>query len=68
MEWGLREFGNADLGNIRRSRRLVTVASELSKGCCGTLPDTFSNWAQLKAAYRFMENPSISYRQIIEPH
>jgi len=67
-EWAVQEFGNADLGDIRRSRRLVKVASELSKKSQGTLPGTFSNWAQLKAAYRLLENPSINYHQIIEPH
>jgi hypothetical protein len=67
-EWAQQEFGIADLGDIRRNRRLVKVASELSKESRGTLPGTFSNWAQLKAAYRLLENPSVSYRQIIEPH
>lgn len=68
MEWAVQEFGSADLGDIRRNKRLVKVASELSKGSQGTLPGTFSNWAQLKGAYRLLENPSINYQQIIEPH
>lgn len=68
MEWAQQEFGNADLGDIRRSRRLVKVASELSKDSRGTLPGTFSNWAELKAAYRLLESPSIDYQHIIGPH
>ena len=67
-EWAQQEFGSADLGDIRRSRRLVKVASELSKASHGTLPGTFSNWAELKAAYRLLENPSVNYQQIIGPH
>lgn len=68
MEWAQQEFGDVDLGDIRRRRRLVKVASELSKKSEGTLPGTFCGWAELKAAYRLLENPSISYSQVIGPH
>jgi len=67
-EWAQQEFGNVDLGDIRRARRLVRVASQLSKKSQGTLPGTFPNWSELRAAYRLLENPSVTYQQIIGPH
>jgi len=40
------------LGDARRTRRLVTLASHLAATPSGTLPSAFTDWAELKAAYR----------------
>jgi len=39
------EFSDADLGDGRRSKRLVQVASALGQCPSGTLPQAFADWA-----------------------
>jgi hypothetical protein len=67
-EWAQLELGGVDLGDARRNRRLVKVAASLSERPRGTLPQSFSNWAELKAAYRLLEQPDVNYAAILAPH
>ena len=67
-EWAQMEFASADLGDQRRTKRLVTVAQHLARHPGGTLPQAFPEWDQLKAAYRFFSQPEITYEEILRPH
>jgi hypothetical protein len=67
-DWALAEFGGADLHDQRRSRRLVAVAARLAAKPQGTLPGAFGQWAELKAAYRLLEEPDLHYDAILAPH
>jgi len=66
--WAQRDFGAADLGDVRRTKRLVRVATALAEKSEGTLPGAFSSWAELKAAYRLFANEEATYLKIIQPH
>ena len=66
--WAQREFGSAQLGDARRTKRLVQAAAALVERPQGTLPGTFSSWAELKAAYRLFANDDATYEKIIGPH
>jgi hypothetical protein len=68
QEWAAVEFAGIDLGDLRRDRRVQRVAATLAAKACGTLPGSFTGWGDLKAAYRLVENPRVSYQQVIEPH
>ncbi len=67
-EWAQMEFASAKLGDQRRTKRLVTVARQLASSPGGTLPQAFSEWDQLKAAYRFLSQGGVSYEEISRPH
>jgi len=67
-DWAQLEFALADLGDARRTKRLVGVASALAQCPSGTLPQAFDDWPQLKGAYRLLSNPAVSYEKILEPH
>ena len=67
-DWAMVEFSDAQLGDIRRTRRLVEVAAGLASNPSGTLPGAFPDWADLKAAYRFFSSEDVTYEQIIDPH
>ena len=67
-QWAQMEFASADLGDRRRTKRLVTVAQHLARSPGGTLPQAFPEWDQLKAAYRFFSQPAARYEQILRPH
>ncbi len=66
--WAQRHFGAAELGDVRRTKRLVRVATALAEKSEGTLPGAFPSWAELKAAYRLFANEEATYLKIIGPH
>lgn len=68
MDWAQNEFGGAELGDVRRSRRLAQVAAALAENPRGTLPQSFDGWSQTKAAYRLLRQADVSHAQILAPH
>src|SRR5258708_12319114 len=66
--WAQNEFGFAELGDPRRSKRLVNIATKLAANPGGTLPQAFPDWAELKAAYRFFDNRAVDFEKVLQPH
>jgi hypothetical protein len=67
-QWAQNEFAFAELGDPRRSKRLVNIATKLAASPGGTLPQALPEWAELKAAYRFFDNPVVDYEKVLQPH
>lgn len=67
-QWAQIEFGLASLGDRRRTKRLVNIATHLAASPGGTLPQAFPHWAELKAAYRFFGQRGVSFERILAPH
>jgi hypothetical protein len=67
-QWAQEEFALAELGDQRRTDRLVNIAARLARNPGGTLPQAFPNWAELKAAYRFFDQPKVGWEEIAGPH
>lgn len=67
-QWADSEFASAQLGDPRRTQRLVKIANHLVQSPGGTLPQAFPGWGELKAAYRFFNQPKITFEQIQSPH
>jgi hypothetical protein len=67
-QWAQNEFAFAQLGDPRRSKRLVNIATQLAAHPGGTLPQVFSDWAELKAAYRFFDNAAVNFERVLQPH
>lgn len=67
-QWAQQEFAFAHLGDARRNKRLVKIATQLAAHPGGTLPQAFPHWAELKAAYRFFDQRGVSFEQVLEPH
>jgi hypothetical protein len=67
-QWSEHQFGSAQLGDRRRTKRLVKVAASLAANPSGTLPQALTNWAELKAAYRLMDAPGATFENVIAPH
>lgn len=66
-DWAIDEFGAADLGDVRRTARLVSLARQLAKSPHCSLPQSLSK-AQLKAAYRFFDNEEVDTDGILAAH
>ena len=66
--WAEQEFGEADLGDVRRTRRLIEIAQALGAQPSASLPQVMGTEAGLKAAYRFFDNPAADEQAILASH
>lgn len=62
------EFLGAALGDLRRTRRLVSLAETLSAAPDRPLPRIARDDAELEALYRFANNDAVEFRDILQPH
>ena len=53
--WAVTEFADAELGDLRRTQRLVQLAHALAQRPGAALPEACGSGAMLKAAYRFFQ-------------
>jgi hypothetical protein len=67
-QWAQKQFADARLGDVRRSRRLVRVATALARAKSGTLAKALDSWSDLKAAYRLVDLPDATREAVQEPH
>lgn len=66
--WAEQEFGEAPLGDARRTERLTAMAAALAEHSVGPLPQTFNAWAELKAAYRLLHGKQATFENITRCH
>jgi len=62
------EFGGSDLGDARRTDRLVRLATVLGSRPQVSLPQACDDAAELKAAYRFFQNAANAPAALLERH
>jgi hypothetical protein len=61
-------MGDLDLGDVRRTRRLIQLVENLSAQPLGSIPVASGGWAETKAAYRLLDNPALEWRELLEVH
>ena len=66
--WAVHEFADADLGDERRTTRLVELAYALGQHPTAALPEACGTGSMLKAAYRFFDNDGIVPQDILQSH
>lgn len=67
--WVFRELGLASLGDARLTARALRLASDLAAHPDLSLSSLYaSDWAGLKAGYRFFDNPKVTPAKLLEPH
>lgn len=67
-EWAENEFGSADLGDRRRTRRLVKLATSFAEKPGGTVTSVVRGSAEREGAFRLVENDAIEPAAIGEGH
>lgn len=67
-EWAEAEFGDVELGDERRSLRAVKLAEMLANSPGSSIPKAAANWADTKAAYRFLSSEFVNHEALVEPH
>jgi hypothetical protein len=65
--WASNEFCAAQLGDARLTQRLINLAHRLSQSSHCSLPKSL-NKAELKAAYRFFDNPKVDADGVLKAH
>ena len=64
MSLGRAMFGHAQLGDTRRTERLVDTFDQLCRHPGGTLPDKLSSPADLKGLYRLCDCPAVTHAEL----
>ena len=67
-QWVEDNFGACELGDARRTKRLVKIAGNMLAGPEKSLPRQNVEWADVKAAYRFFANENNTFQKIAQPH
>ncbi len=67
-EWAQLNFGTCELGDKRRTKRLVILAEQLGSHPSGSLPHQISDWGDLKAGYRLFSQEAVTFEAIARPH
>lgn len=68
MSWARPEFKDLELGDARRTERLIQRVDELSAQPTGSIPLAGGGWPETKAAYRWLDHPAVAWREILEVH
>ncbi len=68
MKWAEREFGACELGDVRRTKRLVKFAAHVAANPNGSTPEQTEKWSDLKAAYGLMDQEDVTFTAVAGPH
>jgi hypothetical protein len=68
LSFGERTFNGIDLGDARRTARLIQAADGLCRHPGGTLPEKFPKPADLRAFYRLMNCATVTHDLLLSAH
>jgi hypothetical protein len=66
--WAERTFGTVQLHDMRRTKRAVHVSACLAENPLGSLPTQMHSWKEMKALYRLLHEPDVTFAELIQPH
>jgi len=68
LQWARTHFGSAELGDARRTKRLVELAAAIRADPQASLPQQYGGRAASKAAYRLLSNGQVDPQAMQQPH
>ena len=66
--WSEANFSDCQLGDVRRTRRLVAYAQQMAENPDASTPQQTENWADCKAAYRLFECSEVDFESVTAAH
>ena len=66
--WVVMECADGDLGDLRRTQRVVELAHRLAQRPGAALPEAWGSGAMLKAASRFFTNDVLAPDDMLQSH
>lgn len=67
-DWAEEEFGNAKLGDLRLTNRLMVIARDFYGKPRANIPQACQSRSKTKAAYRFLDSKESTMENILSPH
>lgn len=67
-EWVKNQWQANDLGDARRNKRAIVLATALLNKPNGSLPCQTESWASLKGAYRLLSSNQVSHNKLQKNH
>lgn len=68
LSWIDKELIASKLPDKRLTKRLYDIMKKLFQGIGESIPTAFQDWANTKAAYRFLGNPRVNEADILKGH
>jgi hypothetical protein len=69
LPWAQRHFASVDLGDQRRTQRVVIYAAAAAHAPCQSIPQQCGGiWARTKGAYRLFEQPDVTFDKLQHQH
>lgn len=68
VQWAIVQFKDVQLGDKRRTQRLMKLASEIAVDSHASLPKQTQSWADLKATYRLFDCEAVTFDAVATPH
>jgi hypothetical protein len=66
--WSELEFGACELGDRRRTRRLIRYARQMAEKPDASTPRQTEDWSACKAVYRLFECPEVTFESVTVAH
>lgn len=66
--WSREQFSDCQLGDVRRTKRLIQVAEQVANNPSASFPQQTASWGDLKAAYRLFDCEDVTFQAIAQPH
>ena len=66
--WAEQQFSQCELGDRRRTRRLVKTAMQAALKPDASTPEQAERWSDCKAAYHLFDQEDVTFDAIIAPH
>lgn len=67
-QWAHQQFGTCELGDRRRTKRMIKLASQAAAKPDAATPEQTERWADCKAAYRLFDCEQVTFDAVIAPH
>lgn len=67
-DWAKQQFADCQLGDRRRTKRLIKVAEQVTNDPSASFPDQMKSWGDLKAAYRLFDCEDVTFEAIAQSH
>jgi Transposase DNA-binding/Transposase Tn5 dimerisation domain len=68
VEWAMTSFGQTQLRDKRRTRRLVKLAAAMANDPAASIPKQTETWADAKAAYGLFDQDAVTFEAVSEQH
>lgn len=67
-QWVSKNFSDCELGDARRTKRLVKVADKMLAAPEQSIVQQNQRWADVKGAYRFFSNDKVTFEKVTQVH